>query len=155
MLLDDRASGVLVAGLGVVVVGLARAFPMVPGQSIGPSLFPTIVGTLLAVVGLTLAIRAPRGGGVGVRLDNAMRRPRMAINFALVVLSLLAYALLVDRLGFFLTAALLLLILFRAFSVPLGRAMGLSVVLPFAIHYAFYTLLRVPLPWGPLQSIAW
>jgi putative tricarboxylic transport membrane protein len=24
-----------------------------------------------------------------------------------------------------------------------------------AIHYAFYKLLRVPLPWGVLQGIAW
>jgi hypothetical protein len=23
------------------------------------------------------------------------------------------------------------------------------------IHYAFYTLLRVPLPWGVLEGIAW
>jgi putative tricarboxylic transport membrane protein len=23
------------------------------------------------------------------------------------------------------------------------------------IHYAFYKLLRVPLPWGVLQGIAW
>lgn len=155
MLFDDRASGLLVAGLGVVVVGLARSFPMMPGQSIGPSLFPTIVGVLLVLVGVTLALRAPRGGGVGIGLDTAMRRPRMAVNFALVVFSLLAYALLVDRMGFFLTAALLLAVLFRAFSVPPGRALGLAAVLPFAIHYVFYTLLRVPLPWGLLQSIAW
>ena len=31
----------------------------------------------------------------------------------------------------------------------------LALVLTLAIHYCFYKLLKVPLPWGVLQSIAW
>jgi putative tricarboxylic transport membrane protein len=31
----------------------------------------------------------------------------------------------------------------------------IALVLTLLIHYAFYKLLRVPLPWGVLQPIAW
>jgi putative tricarboxylic transport membrane protein len=31
----------------------------------------------------------------------------------------------------------------------------LAVVVTLIIHYAFYKLLRVPLPWGLLQGVAW
>jgi putative tricarboxylic transport membrane protein len=31
----------------------------------------------------------------------------------------------------------------------------LAVVVTLAIHYAFYKLLRVPLPWGWLEPLGW
>ena len=37
----------------------------------------------------------------------------------------------------------------NAAAVPLALAVTL------VIHYAFYKLLKVPLPWGVLQGIAW
>jgi putative tricarboxylic transport membrane protein len=39
--------------------------------------------------------------------------------------------------------------------VPRLRIVPLALIVTFAIHYAFYTLLRVPLPWGVLEGIAW
>ena len=155
MLLDDRASGVLLAAFGAAIVLMARTFPEVPGQTIGPALFPTIVGTVLLFLGLTLAIRARANRVRPVRLDANMRRPRMAAKFALVVMALVGYALIVNTLGFFLTASLLLLVLFSAFKVPLGRGIAVAAGAPLLIHYIFYTVLRVPLPWGLLQSFAW
>jgi putative tricarboxylic transport membrane protein len=155
VLLDDRASGALLAALGGAIVLMARTFPEIPGQTIGPALFPTIVGAVLLLLGLTLGIRARANRVPPVQLDANMQRARMAANFALVVLALIGYALLVNTVGFFLTASLLLLVLFSAFKVPLGRAMAVAAVAPLFIHYMFYTVLRVPLPWGVLQSFAW
>jgi putative tricarboxylic transport membrane protein len=31
----------------------------------------------------------------------------------------------------------------------------LAIVVTLLIHYVFYKLLRVPLPWGLLQKVAW
>jgi putative tricarboxylic transport membrane protein len=155
VLLDDRASGVLLAAFGGAIVLMARTFPDVSGQTIGPALFPTIVGTVLLFLGLALVIGARANRAAPVRLDANMRRPRMAANFALVVLALIGYALIVNTLGFFLTASLLLLVLFSAFKVPIGRGLAVAAVVPLLIHYMFYTVLRVPLPWGLLQSVAW
>ena len=44
MTFSDRLSGLLLIALGLAVAGHARTFPPMPGQDIGPSLFPTIVG---------------------------------------------------------------------------------------------------------------
>jgi len=35
------------------------------------------------------------------------------------------------------------------------RALALGLVMTLLIHYAFYKLLKVPLPWGLLQPVAW
>jgi putative tricarboxylic transport membrane protein len=48
-----------------------------------------------------------------------------------------------------------LFVLMTALRVPPGRALVLSVALTLLIHYGFYKLLKVPLPWGVLQPIAW
>jgi putative tricarboxylic transport membrane protein len=31
----------------------------------------------------------------------------------------------------------------------------LAVIVPIVLHYMFYTGLRVPLPWGVLEGMAW
>jgi putative tricarboxylic transport membrane protein len=72
-----------------------------------------------------------------------------------VVAMLLFYAVVLHRVGFFLTAFLFLTVLFVSFGVTRKWIVPLSVVTVFLIHYGFYTLLRVPLPWGVLEGLAW
>jgi putative tricarboxylic transport membrane protein len=59
------------------------------------------------------------------------------------------------QLGFLPTASLLLLALFTVLKVSLGRALFFAVVASLLVHFAFYKLLRVPLPWGLLTPWAW
>jgi putative tricarboxylic transport membrane protein len=54
-----------------------------------------------------------------------------------------------------LTSFTVLAVLFRVFGVAWSRAFAVSAVASFAIHFAFYKLLRVPLPWGVLTGYAW
>jgi len=61
----------------------------------------------------------------------------------------------VDWLGFLLTALVILTVLFRLFGVAFGRSIVIAAIATFVIHFAFYKLLRVPLPWGVLTGIAW
>jgi putative tricarboxylic transport membrane protein len=42
-----------------------------------------------------------------------------------------------------------------AFGAPWKRAVPLAVIVTLLIHYVFYSLLRVALPWGVLEGIAW
>jgi putative tricarboxylic transport membrane protein len=153
--LGDSLSGLLVSLLGAAVVWQSRTFPSIPGQTIGPALFPGIVGVGLVLMGLALLVSGRRRPEAVWALDEDMRRPRMAINFGIVLCAVLAYALVVSRLGFFITAALLLAVLLSAFGVGVRRTVVLAAILPFVLHYMFYTLLRVPLPWGLLERIAW
>ena len=61
-----------------------------------------------------------------------------------------------DWLGFLPTAALILLAhVRRCCGCPPRRALLLAVVATLVIHFAFYKLLRVPLPWGVLTPYAW
>jgi len=39
--------------------------------------------------------------------------------------------------------------------VPAKWIVPLAVAMTLGIHYAFYKLLKVPLPWGLLQGVAW
>ena len=57
--------------------------------------------------------------------------------------------------GFFITAFVFLGGLFLLFGVSRRWIVPLAVVVTFALHVAFYTVLRVPLPWGWLEGMAW
>ena len=65
------------------------------------------------------------------------------------------YLLAVDRLGFLLTGFLYLLALMWVLRVRWVVAIPVAVAMTLLIHYAFYKLLKVPLPWGVLTRYAW
>ena len=60
--------------------------------------------------------------------------------------------LVVDTLGFHITATALLLLWSRLLGASWWLALPTSVFATVAIHLAFYKLLKVPLPWGLLES---
>jgi putative tricarboxylic transport membrane protein len=156
MRLSDTISGLLTLIVGLAVVAYASSFPTMPGQSVGPSLFPTLVGGAMALFGAALLFSgAQRRGTPLIAFDDWVRRPRMVFNFAVVVADVIFYALAVEWLGFFITAIIFLSVLFFAFGVRPTRIVPLAAAVTFALHYGFYTLLRVPLPWGLLGGIAW
>jgi len=59
-----------------------------------------------------------------------------------------------DRVGFHLTAFVLLLAWLRILGARWGTALAVAIVAPVLMHLAFYKLLRVPLPWGVLERFA-
>jgi putative tricarboxylic transport membrane protein len=157
MRLSDRLAGVLILAFGLAIAGYALAtFPPMPGQEVGPSLFPTVIGAGFALFGATLTLTGLRGeSGPLLVVDEWVRHHRLRRNFAVVVGGLLFYAAAVDLLGFFITAILFLSALFLAFGVARRRILPLAILVTLVIHYGFYTLLRVPLPWGVLGGLAW
>ena len=96
----------------------ARTFPALPGQSIGPGVFPMLLGAGLALCGASLLWSGRKGDGTAwVELEDWVRRPRRALNALLVVGALIFYAQVVETVGFFLTALVFLVVLFLAFGV--------------------------------------
>lgn len=65
------------------------------------------------------------------------------------------YILVSTPLGFIPTAFITLTALFAVLGVRLALAPVLAAVLTMVVHYGFYSLLRVPLPWGVLTPWAW
>ncbi|MBI4624232.1 MAG: tripartite tricarboxylate transporter TctB family protein [Verrucomicrobia bacterium] len=156
MRLNDTLSGWLMLILGLTIVACALTFPPMPGQNIGPALFPQIIGGGLAFCGVALVRSGRRAGGPAwVEMDDWVGRPRMVFNFALVVGALVFYALAVDTLGFFITGFVFLAGLFFSFGVRRRWIAPVAAAVTLALHFGFYTLLRVPLPWGWLERFAW
>ena len=157
MKVSDTLTGALVLLLGAAVFFYAQTFPPMPGQPVGPSLFPSIVGACLAGLGIVLFLSSVRRDAREAVIEPVVwiRRPRMAANFALVIGALIFYAAVVNALGFILTAVVFLGLLMLAFGVQRARIPPLAVIIALGVHFGFYTLLRVPLPWGLLERVAW
>lgn len=142
-------------GFGLAVALHAGTFPPVAGQPVGPAFFPRVVGVALVVCGAVLAWSA-RGQAVPwIELEAWVRQPRRVLNFALSTGALVFYGLAVDTLGFHLTTFLILSVLFIAFSVPNRWVAVIAAAVTFSLHFAFYNLLSVPLPWGWLEEFSW
>ena len=161
MKLDDTVWGALFALLGAAILWHVQGFPRMPGQDFGPALFPGLIAVALLVCG---ALLIGKGVVARRRAESASRwaaapewirgRPQL-LAFATLVAANVLYLVAVDRLGFVLTAFVYLAALMWALRVRLALTLPIALVTALVIHYAFYKLLRVPLPWGLLQGIAW
>ena len=158
MRLNDAVIGViLLLFAAVVIIHAQTSFPGLPGQDYGPAFFPTIIGAGFAVCGIIFVIQ-----GVAqlrevplVRLGAWATSSRHVANLLVVVGMLLFYILLSDVLGFFITSTVLLTGLLVQFGNRLQPSLGIAVAATFVVHFFFYKMLLVPLPWGFLEPFAW
>jgi putative tricarboxylic transport membrane protein len=157
MKFNDAVFGLILLALGVVVLAVARSYPGIPGQQVGPALFPGLIAVGLCVCGAMLLVKGwrERQAVAWVRLGDWAASPRHLLSAALVIGSVVFYIVASERLGFLPTASISLLALMLAMRVPPGRAVLIALIASLLIHAAFYKLLRVPLPWGVLTPIAW
>lgn len=157
MKFNDAVLGLLLLLLGAAVLVTVQAFPTIPGQQVGPALFPGLIATGLCVGGLILLWRGWRARTAvpWLLLDDWVRSPRHRLAFAVLIASVIVYILVSQRLGFLPTSSLILVALFSVLRVPLLRSVPIALLATLLIHFAFYKLLRVPLPWGVLQNYAW
>ena len=156
MKLNDAVWGALLLVLSAAVFLGIRSFPNIPGQNVGPGAFPGLIATGLAgcaVILLVRGVRELRAGGRLLVFGEWLRSPRHVANFLLTCAAIVFYLLTVERLGFLVTATLLLLALFLQLKVKPWLAVVVAVAAAFAIHAAFYKLLRVSLPWGVLPIL--
>jgi len=147
---DVLTGGALVAG-GGLVAHTAQGFPRMAGIAYGPDLFPTIAAAGLMLCGLAIAAEGARAAP-----GAAAEQERLAPGRIIALLGIVAgTALALPWLGFHLTFAAATLAACRVFGGGWIAAAALGAVAPLALHYIFYSLLRVPLPWGVLTPIAW
>ena len=157
MRLPDRVTGLFLVGLGAAAAYGGWKLPPVPGQPVGPNVFPLVIGIGLVLCGLAIAFGighsfeeeeqivpyeggaapAPRGKPYGLR---ALLPPAL----------LLFYVAVADRVGFILTAGIIVFVTATALGARWKLALPLTVLAPIAIHLIFSKLLRVPLPIGLL-----
>jgi len=161
MKLNDAVWGALFLVFSAALLVHVQAFPRMSGQPVGPALFPGILAVGLAVCGTILVIKglAARAAGgeraAWLAVEPWTRSHRHLLAFALVVGVNVFYILLVDRIGFIPVGIVYLASLFWVFRVPNRWILPTALLVTLGIHYAFYKLLKVPLPWGWLAGIAW
>jgi putative tricarboxylic transport membrane protein len=157
MRLPDRVTGLFLVGLGGWAAYGGWLLPPVPGQPVGPNVFPLVIGTGLALCGLAIAF------GIGHSFEEeeeivpfeagqapAPRGKLYGLRALLPPALLLFYVAVADRLGFILTAALIVYVTATALGARLKLSLPLAVLAPIVIHLIFSKLLRVPLPIGLL-----
>lgn len=156
MKLNDAVFGLVLLALGSAVLFAIQGFPKIPGQPVGPALFPGLIAAGLCLCGLLLVVRglrAPRQAWLA--FDDWVRSPRHVGALLVLLGSIVFYIVAANRLGFLPTALLILMAMFAVLRVPPGRSVVIAVIATLVIHFAFYKLLRVPLPWGLLTPYAW
>jgi putative tricarboxylic transport membrane protein len=157
MKLNDAVFGLLLLALGSLVLFTVQAFPKIPGQPVGPALFPGLIAAGLCVAGAILTVRGwrDRVSEPWLVWDDWARSPRHLVALGVLLGSIVFYIVAAGWLGFLPTAVIILVALFRVLRVPLARSVLIAVIAALAVHFAFYKMLRVPLPWGLLTPYAW
>jgi len=153
---NDAVFGALLLVLGLAVLVHVQSFPKIPGQNVGPALFPGLVAAALVICAVMLIL-----SGLRARPETAWfealpwaRSPGHAWAFVAVIGSTIAYIVLAERIGFVIVAPLALFAMFIAFGVRPVTSVVVAIIGTLVIWYAFYKLLRVPLPWGVLTRFA-
>jgi hypothetical protein len=141
----DFWSGLMFFVLGLVFVALSRSYDMGTAQRMGPAYFPTVLGGLLALLGLVIAINGMRRAAH----DGAVER--FHFGPLLIVLGATAlFALLLRPAG--LVAALLVLIGVSAYASHEFRArevIPLAVLLVLLVLAVFVWGLGLVIPLWP------
>jgi putative tricarboxylic transport membrane protein len=169
MKVSDRVTGAILVALGAAAYWGGSRLPPVPGQQVGPNVFPMVIGAALLACGVLIFLGVgrtfeedekivtsatgevaggetlqPRQGYVGTFLGGGWKVlvPPAALFF---------YYFASEKLGFWITAALMVFTLAWSQGAKLKWAIGLALAAPALVHLVFHKLLRVPLPIGLLK----
>ena len=160
MKLNDALWGVLLLVFAGTLFVHVQGFPSIPGQKIGPSALPQVLAIGLGSCGALLVVRGLReraasGAARWIELPEWFGHRQQVLGFAVLVGVNLLYLWGSERLGFIVCGVVYLAALMAVLRVRPIRAVTVALVATLLIHYCFYKLLRVPLPWGVLQPVAW
>jgi putative tricarboxylic transport membrane protein len=158
MQFSDRITGGFLVVLGVLAAYGGSLLPPVPGQPVGPNIFPIVIGVGLAICGLLIAF------GIGHNFEAEEKIEPTADGSAVATRSmwwiivppllLLFYVFAVEWLGFVLTSAIIAFITSMSLRGTLKIAIAMAIASPLVVHLVFAKLLRVPLPAG-LLPLPW
>ncbi len=152
MRLSDRVSGTALAALGAAAAIGGSRLPGVPGQDVGPSVFPMVVGAGLMLCGVLIALGIGRGFEEPEVDEGGPRGRWYGLRALLPPALLILYVFAVEPLGVLPTAALLVGIASVALGAGWRIALPLALLAPPLVHAVFAKLLRVPLPDGLLAA---
>jgi putative tricarboxylic transport membrane protein len=139
-------------GLGLFVMTCSYQLGLGGLHNPGPGLMPFLLGCVLCLVSfylLVVFLRRKEGGdgttkGKGERVNTG--------KLCLVLACLLAYSLLLERLGFLITTLFILIILFRSMNKRWTSVLVASLLTVFVSYFVF-TYLGIRFPKGILKGL--
>lgn len=140
---SDFWCGLLFIAIGVAVMVLARNYRMGTAARMGPGYFPTMLGGLMALLGLSLSI--PAFAIDGERVQRFQLRPLL-----FVLLAIAAFGIALPYLGF--AAAVVALVAVAGFADPDLRPIEVAGVAAFLVVFSiliFVVLLGLPIQLWP------
>ncbi|MDI9336151.1 MAG: tripartite tricarboxylate transporter TctB family protein [Gammaproteobacteria bacterium] len=158
MKISDTIFGLIFLALGTSVLLAIKGFPNIPGQPVGPALFPGLIATGLCITGVMLMIKGllrHKTSNAWFTWEDWVHSPRHVLALCTLLASVVFYIVFANSLGFLPTSFLMLVALFKVLQMGWRRALMVALMASLVVHFAFYKLLRVPLPWGVLTPWAW
>ena len=143
--MSDRLTGLVLLALAVAYGFTASGFQAMIGDPLGPSVFPLVLAVPMGVFSLYLMLRPDP--------EPAWPRGWPLFKQAAALAVFVAYAYLLEPLGFIVTSFLAVIALGCLLGATLRQAatagLGIAVVLFVLFHY----LLSLPLPTGVLSFL--
>jgi hypothetical protein len=141
----DRASASVLVLFALLVIWESRHLPLGTFHRPGPAYVPVLLASLLLILGVFLLFTSGRAP-----LLSSIRRTEW--RHALAIMAACVFAVFaIERFGYRLTMFVMLAFLVKVVEKR-GWALSLAFAssLAFGSFFLFYTILRVPLPQGPL-----
>ncbi|MGE4335812.1 MAG: tripartite tricarboxylate transporter TctB family protein [Pigmentiphaga sp.] len=150
----DLVTGIVLFVIGAAMAVEASSFPALGGMSYGAGFFPTIIAGGLMVSAILIIVESATIRRVVSKEAEAGNGAGFTSVFAVSSI-IVFFALSLNVLGFHIAGAIAVLAAMRVFGGGWPATITMVIVAPPIIHFVFYSILRVPLPWGVLLPIAW
>ncbi len=155
MKVSDLTLALMLLALAAAMSIGAMSFPLMPGQAFGPRLFPNIVAAGFALCALTLIVRAAKAKSITLAIikPDWWHEPGRRGNLLILLGGIVAYTLLVERMGYLITTFTIMVLLMKRLGAS-WRATLFASLLGTAVTYLLFAYwLHVPLPPGLLAGM--
>jgi putative tricarboxylic transport membrane protein len=139
---SDRLTGLALLALAVVYGVTAGGYQAMIGDPLGPAVFPVALAVALGGLSLYLIVRPDA--------EPDWPRGRALLKQVLTLVAFVAYAYLLEPLGFLVSTFLAVVVLGSLLGARLWQAGAAGVAIAVVLFVTFDTLLGLPLPAGVL-----
>lgn len=136
--MTDRISGLFFVLLATGYVWLSAGYVAGFGDPLGPAIFPRVIGIPAVILGLSLVIW-PRHNAQWASAEGLLRQ-------AAAIVLLIAYALLLEPVGFVPTTFAAILGLGLLMGAPIGKGLLTAALAAPGLYLLFDRLMGLPLP---------